>query len=167
MAWNKPYRLHSPAPLNFRLSSGSILQWQSCQLILIYSCETSTRYSLTQIWYSVSGFYCSGFGVSVFCFPVFCHSAVPGFTICHFSAMLIKHRIEWQWTWLMVGFLKYFIGCFDMRRASWYFRNSHCCLRHNYILAWILLNACLWIFRGIDNFLWNMREIFNSVRDSL
>ena len=44
---------------------------QSCQIILIYSRETSTRYSLTLIWYSVSGFYRSGFGVPVFRFPLF------------------------------------------------------------------------------------------------
>ena len=44
---------------------------QSCQLILIYSRETSTRYRLTRIWYSVSGFYRSGFGVPVFRFPLF------------------------------------------------------------------------------------------------
>ena len=140
---------------------------QSCQLILIYLRETSTRYSLTRIWYSVYWFYRSGFGVPIFRFPPFCRSwfyYMPFFRdvnkTSHWAAAnIISERL-----------FKIFYWVFRYEKGIWYFRNSQCCFKTQlyscmYIFKCLFMNLA--IFRDIVNFLWNMREIFNFVRDSL
>ena len=88
---------------------------QSCQLILIYLHETSTRYGLTWIWYPISGFYCSGFGVPIFCFPLFCRS--------WFYYMLFFHDANKTLHWSaanMIGgrFFKIFYWVFQYEKTG-------------------------------------------------